>query len=162
MCCHAPCSLATLQLGAAFPWYPLFTAPSSTANATDDTSLPGNLPSQHAIEYTDLQYERCNLLMNVAAAYISMANKEDRSTLEGTKRAIGHFQVSMSNGWIMPGKSRERWLMRPFTPGPMLAWNHLPRLPLEPSPISGRQFYLYYPCPRMILHHRPQICLLRR
>lgn len=83
-----------LQLGVDFPWYPLFSEAPAQSSSSRDAYLPGGLGPQPPIERSDIQYERCNILLNVAAIYSRLAGMEDRSQPEGMKRAISHFQVS--------------------------------------------------------------------
>lgn len=72
----------------------MFSTPSAAASAAEnDILLPGNLPSQGAIGYPDVEYERCNILLNAASEYTRQAGLEDRSKPEGIKRAIAGFQV---------------------------------------------------------------------
>ena len=42
---------------------------------------------------SNLQYERANILYNLAALYSNLAASEDRSHGDGIKRALAHFQV---------------------------------------------------------------------
>lgn len=84
-----------LQIGVFFPWYPLFSSP-PPPNQQDDFSLPGNLPQTSPSVLPDLQYERASILINIAATYAKMAVVEDRSSLEGNKKAMAHFSVSKS------------------------------------------------------------------
>lgn len=78
-----------------FAWYPLFSNPAPSSQHDDDLTLPGNLPQTTPSVLPDLQYERASILINIAATYARMAVAEDRSSLEGNKKAMSHFSVSV-------------------------------------------------------------------
>lgn len=80
------------QIGVNFPWYPLFATPAPPGQQAD-FSLSGGLPATTAIEIPDLQFERCSVLINMAAAYASNATREDRTQAEGMKKATAGFSV---------------------------------------------------------------------
>jgi hypothetical protein len=86
------------QIGAFFPWYPLFSHPAAPNQQAD--SLPGNLPSATAVELPDLQYERACVLLNISATYARMAIQEDRNSVEGMKKAIAYFCVRLYSAFI--------------------------------------------------------------
>lgn len=58
-----------------------------------DYLLPGTLPTQLPIQLSDLVYERCCVLINIAAAYAKLATMEDRTQAEGMKQAIANLQA---------------------------------------------------------------------
>ena len=64
-----------LQINLNISYAPVFSA----------TALPITLRS--------LAFERAAVLFNLGALYSQLASSEDRSTLEGLKRAIAHYQV---------------------------------------------------------------------
>ena len=98
-------SRPSLQIGASFPWYPLFATPTPPGQQAE-FSLSGGLPTTDPVEIPDLQYERCSVLYSLAAAYAHNATREDRSQPEGAKRAVsalivGPLQSSDSAGWSL-------------------------------------------------------------
>jgi programmed cell death 6-interacting protein len=46
---------------------------------------------------SNIAYERLSLLLNLASLYCRLATNEDRSTVEGIKRAVASFAVSSAN-----------------------------------------------------------------
>ena len=80
------------QIGASFPWYPLFATPTSPGQQAE-FSLSGGLPTTDPVEIPDLQYERCSVLYSLAAVYAHNATREDRSQPEGAKRAVSALIV---------------------------------------------------------------------
>lgn len=95
-CTRADTKAPILQLGVAFPWYALYSAPPGSgpgSSTVADYLLPGTLPTQVPIERFDLIFEQCCLLINIAAAYAQLAVVEDRSQAEGMKQAIANLQV---------------------------------------------------------------------
>lgn len=65
------------QIGLEFPYSPAFA--SSVAAS---------------ISLTNLLYERCGVLFNLASLYSQIAHAEDRSSPEGLKAASKYFQVN--------------------------------------------------------------------
>ena len=67
------------------------------------TFQPNALP----VSVKNLVYERCGVLFNLAALYSQLAASEDRSRIEGIKRATAYHQVSHEQ----LRKSPSSWLM---------------------------------------------------
>lgn len=67
-----------MQIGLDIPYAPAFS----------QNSLP--------ISLRNLAFERASILFNLAALYSQLASNEDRSHLEGIKRAIAYYQVRIS------------------------------------------------------------------
>lgn len=54
---------------------------------------PAFTPSQLPLQLKNLLFERAAVLFNLGALYSQLASAEDRSTPDGLKRAIGHYQA---------------------------------------------------------------------
>ncbi|GAA5906375.1 hypothetical protein JCM6882_002712 [Rhodosporidiobolus microsporus] len=66
-----------------FPWFPLFSSPSSSSSSGPVS------PTENALEY-----ERANVLYNLAACYAQMGAERRRGDEEGIKAALGYFQTA--------------------------------------------------------------------
>ena len=54
------------------------------------------------ITLNDLMFERASVLFNLASLFSQLALSEDRSSIEGIKRAVAYYQVSLSTISINP------------------------------------------------------------
>lgn len=68
----------TCQIGLEIPYAPVFS------------------PSAPPVTLRNLLYERAAVLFNLAALYSSLAAGQDRSTAQGLKQMIAHYQVGRS------------------------------------------------------------------
>ena len=54
------------------------------------------------ITLNDLMFERASVLFNLASLFSQLALSEDRSSIEGIKRAVAYYQVSLYTISINP------------------------------------------------------------
>ncbi len=62
----------------------------------DIAYAPAFSPSGLPITLRNLVFERASVVFNLAALYSQLAELEDRSHIDGIKRAISYYQVSFT------------------------------------------------------------------
>ncbi|GAA5908503.1 hypothetical protein JCM8208_002648 [Rhodotorula glutinis] len=72
-----------------FPWYPLFTAPTSLPSAGASGAFPALAPP---LALDNLEYERAAVLYNLAALHGVLGTERRRSDEQGIKAAIASYQ----------------------------------------------------------------------
>ncbi|BGP51757.1 pH-response regulator protein palA/rim20 [Rhodotorula kratochvilovae] len=73
----------------AFPWYPLFTSPTSLPSASATGGFPALSPP---LALPNLEYERASVLYNLAALHAVLGTERRRSDEQGIKAAIASYQ----------------------------------------------------------------------
>lgn len=74
------------DIGVAFSWFPLY-----SGSVTSSITL-GAFSTAVPVSLDNLQFERINVLFNIAAMYSALGAQETRNTPEGIKNSIAAFQ----------------------------------------------------------------------
>ncbi|GAA5947758.1 hypothetical protein JCM3775_002946, partial [Rhodotorula graminis] len=78
-----------VETSVTFPWYPLFTAPTSLPSAGATGAFPALSPP---LALDNLEYERAAVLYNLAALHAILGTERRRSDEQGIKAAIASYQ----------------------------------------------------------------------
>ncbi|GAA5850405.1 hypothetical protein JCM9279_001404 [Rhodotorula babjevae] len=78
-----------VETSVTFPWYPLFTAPTSLPSAGATGAFPALAPP---LALDNLEYERAAVLYNLAALHAILGTERRRSDEQGIKAAIASYQ----------------------------------------------------------------------